>query len=179
MPLRRGFGVAALLAATACGRERAGGHEAGVGDSSAATSGTAAGAMGAARGSSGGPAGDCPRTGHWSACQVRRRLEQAGLAPQPTDTLKDLHLPAVGAAPAVYTVGTAPLAIYLFADSSSRNRAARGLDTTRFIPQSRELSIRGEATAIQNDNLLAILFSRRDQQRERVADALSAGPPQP
>jgi hypothetical protein len=110
---------------------------------------------------------------------VRLRLEQAGLAPQPNDTLKDLHLPTVGPTPTIYTVGTSPLAVYLFADSTARNRAGRGLDTARFIPQSRELSMRGEATAIQNDNLLAILFSRRDQQRERVSDALSAGPPQP
>ena len=39
--------------------------------------------------------------------------------------------------------------------------------------------MQGEATAIENDNLLALLFSRNEQQRERVADALTAGPPQP
>ena len=37
--------------------------------------------------------------------------------------------------------------------------------------------MRGETTAIQNDNLLALLFSRNEQQRERVSDALTAGPP--
>jgi hypothetical protein len=39
--------------------------------------------------------------------------------------------------------------------------------------------MRGETTAIQNDNLLALLFSRSEQQRERVSDAFMAGPPQP
>jgi hypothetical protein len=31
---------------------------------------------------------------------------------------------------------------------------------------------------IRNANLLAILHSRNDHQRERVSDALTAGPPQ-
>ena len=35
------------------------------------------------------------------------------------------------------------------------------------------------ATVIQNDNLLALLYSKNEQQRERVSDALMAGPPQP
>jgi hypothetical protein len=32
---------------------------------------------------------------------------------------------------------------------------------------------------IENDNLLALLFSKNEQQIERVSDALTAGPPQP
>jgi hypothetical protein len=119
----------------------------------------------------------CPGTGHWSPCTVVTRLEAAGVAPQKTTSLRDL--PPLGATPALYTVGKSGLAIYLFADSASRSRAARTLDTTRFISAAKELTMRGETTAIQNDNLLALLFSRSEQQRERVSDALTAGPPQP
>jgi hypothetical protein len=36
-----------------------------------------------------------------------------------------------------------------------------------------------QATVIENDNLLALLFSQNDQQIERVSDALTAGAPQP
>lgn len=122
-------------------------------------------------------ADDCPRTGHWSDCQVRKRLEQAGvaprLAPKPVQ-----ELPKVGATPTVYLVGTSELAVYLFADSVTRHRAALSLDTLHFVAPTHGLTIRGEATVIENDNVLAILFSRRDQQRERVSDALSAGAPQ-
>jgi hypothetical protein len=32
---------------------------------------------------------------------------------------------------------------------------------------------------IENDNLLALLFGKNEHQRERVSDALTAGPPQP
>jgi hypothetical protein len=119
----------------------------------------------------------CPGTGHWSPCAVLKRLEAAGVAPRKTDALSDL--PELGATPTLYMVGRSGLAVYLFADSAARARAARSLDTTRYISATRELSMRGETTAIQNDNLLALLYSRSEQQRERVSDALMAGPPQP
>lgn len=119
----------------------------------------------------------CPPTGHWTPCQVRYRLDRAGVAPQP-DSSTDA-LPALGPKPTTLLVGTSRLAIYLFPDSASRSSAARTLDSTMFVPPSAALSMRGEATAIQNDNLLALLFSRRDIQRERVSDALMAGPPAP
>ncbi len=119
----------------------------------------------------------CPRTGHWNACGVLQRLEAAGVAPQKTESLPDL--PVVGPAPLLYMVSRSGLAVYLFADSTARSRAARALDTLHFVSQATSLTIRAEATAIQSDNLLALLYSRSEQQRERVSDALTAGPPQP
>jgi hypothetical protein len=119
----------------------------------------------------------CPRTGHWSPCQVKARLDAAGVAPQPDSGT--VELPPLGSRPIVYMVGRSALAIYLFADTAARGRAARSLDTTKFIGPAAALTMRGEATAIQNDNLLALLFSRNDLQRERVSDAFMAGAPQP
>lgn len=160
--------VVTTLIVVACGGDRA--RTADSATTSAASVATSAGAAGK-------PA--CARTGHWIPCQVLSRLEQAGVAPRAghPDDLSDL--PHLGATPIVYQVGSAGLAVYLFADTSSRARAARSLDTARFIGPARDLSMRGEATAIQSDNLLALLFSRSEQQRERVSDALMAGPPQP
>ena len=106
-----------------------------------------------------------------------KRLESAGVAPQATKSLPDL--PKLDPTPTLFKVGTAGLAIYLFVDSTQRAQAARSLDTTRFVSAARELTMRGETTSIQSDNLLALLFSRSEQQRERVSDALTAGPPQP
>ena len=158
----------ALLALTfGCARERAPAP-----DSAVSSSG---GPRAAAAGAAEKPT--CPGTGHWSPCAVLKRLEAAGVAPQKAEDLPDL--PDLGTAPTLYKVGRSGLAVYLFADSTARARAARALDTTRYISAARELSMRGETTAIQNDNLLALLFSRSEQQRERVSDALTAGPPQP
>jgi hypothetical protein len=39
--------------------------------------------------------------------------------------------------------------------------------------------MKAETTLIENDNALVLLFSQNEHQRERVADAITAGPPQP
>ena len=118
----------------------------------------------------------CPGTGHWTDCAVLKRLESAGVAPQVATELPDL--PDIGAKPMLFKVGKSGLAVYLFADSTARARAARTLDTLHYVTAAKELTMRGETTAIQSDNLLARLYSRSEQQRERVSDALMAGPPQ-
>ena len=159
--------VALVVALAACAREGA----------PAADSTIVANAARSPIAIGGGGRPSCPGTGHWSPCTVLTRLEAAGVAPQKAASLP--NLPSLDAAPALYTVGRSGLAVYLFADSAARSRAARMLDTTKFVSAVRELTMRGETTAIQSDNLLALLFSRNEQQRERVSDALTAGPPQP
>jgi hypothetical protein len=118
----------------------------------------------------------CERTGHWIPCQVRQRLERSGLAPRDSSAT---DLPALGPAPSVFRVGKGSLAVYLFADSTARARAVTRLDTVTFVAADRPLTMLSKATVIQNDNLLALLYSKNEQQRERVSDALMAGPPQP
>lgn len=118
----------------------------------------------------------CPKTGHWSPCQVKARLEQSGVAPRDS-ALSDA--PSLGPRPSVYAVGNALLAVYIFPDAAARERAGRTLDTARFVAPTATLTMRQEATLIQNDNLLAVLYSQRDQQRERVSDAFLAGAPHP
>jgi hypothetical protein len=108
---------------------------------------------------------------------MKRRLEQSGLAPRDTGAIGDL--PSLQVKPTLVMLGNAGLAYYLFEDTTARHRAAATLDTLRYIPQTKSLSMHNEATRIENDNALAILFSRNEHQRERVADAITAGPPQP
>ena len=158
--------IALALLAAGCG-----GHDAAPAGSAG---GSAAAPSSAPAGAAAKPA--CPRTGHWSECQVFARLEQAGVAPRREGTLPDL--PSLGPRPTVYMIGKVGVAVYLFPDTVARARAARSLDTLHFIAPSADLSMRGEATAIQNDNLLALLYSRNDTQRERVSDAFMAGAPQ-
>ena len=118
----------------------------------------------------------CERTGHWIPCQVRQRLERSGLAPRDSSSSDQ---PSLGPAPTVFRVGRSSLVVYLFADSATRARAATRLDTVTFVAAERPLTMLSRATVIQNDNLLALLYSKNEQQRERVSDALMAGPPQP
>ena len=118
----------------------------------------------------------CPKTGHWSDCQVRERLTRSGLAPH--DTTRDA-LPTLGPTPLVFRLGRGGLAVYLFADSSARARAAGSLDTVKYVRVARGPTVLSQAAVIENDNLLGLLFSKNDQQIERVSDALTAGAPQP
>jgi len=118
----------------------------------------------------------CAKTGHWIDCQVRERLVRSGLAPH--DTSREA-LPALGPTPLFYRLGRGGLAVYLFADSAARARAATTLDTVKYVRGSRAPTMLSQASVIENDNLLALLFSKNEQQLERVSDALMAGPPQP
>lgn len=164
MVIRAAVALMAFSLAAACGRK----------DESAAPASVAV----ATTTTTAGPAKPaCPKTGHWTACQVLARLEQAGVAPR-RDSVLD-GLPTLDVKPLIFMVGRNGVAVYLFTDTLARARAARSLDTLHFIAPSASLTTRGEATAIQNDNLLALLFSRIDQQRERVSDAFMAGAPQP
>ena len=160
----RTVAIAAVVAA--CGRER----------KPAADSGTAVAASEPAAAAQASARAACAKTGHWIACQVNERLVRAGLAPHDTSWEE---LPTLGPTPAVYRVGKGALAVYLFADSLARVRAARQLDTVKYIAASQPLTILSQATVIENDNLLALLFTKNDHQRERVSDALTAGAPQP
>lgn len=122
--------------------------------------------------------GSCPRTGHWGDCQLRARLESSGLAPQ-TTTERVGDLPDVGVSPVLMSLGNAGVAAYFFKDTLARRRAAAALDTLKFIPQGKPVGVLREGTVIESDNALVLLFSRNEHQRERVADAVTAGPPQP
>jgi hypothetical protein len=175
MPLARGgtrsvaVACVALLAqlSGACGRDRAASTDSAKAPS---TQPTASGAAPASK-----PA--CPRTGHWIPCQVRDRIDRAGLTPH--DTTLSSDLPTLGPTPAAYRIGKAVLVVYLFDDAAKRTRAGQQLDTTKYVADTHPLTILSEATVVQNDNLLALLFSKNEHQRERVSDALTAGPPQP
>jgi hypothetical protein len=68
--------------------------------------------------------------------------------------------------------------VFLYADRVARERDQGTLDRAQYVDASAPLSMQLEPTLIVSENLLAILRSRSDHQRERVADALTAGPPQ-
>ena len=167
--------LALALAASACTKS-----EPSPADSARAT-GTTAETASAATADAGATAQEtrtpaCPKTGHWIDCQVRERLIRSGFAPR--DTSRDA-LPTLGPSPLVYRLGRGGLAVYLFPDSAARARAASSLDTVKYVRAPRAPTMLSQATVIENDNLLGLLFSKNEQQIERVSDAFTAGAPQP
>ena len=126
------------------------------------------------------PAGKakCPANGQWSECAVFDRLDHAGLAPRRDSSAGGIDLTPLTQRGTRLLVGNSELDVFIYPDSSGRAQDEARLDRSKYIEATAEPTLRGEATLIRSVNLLAVLRSRNDHQRERVSDALSAGPPQ-
>lgn len=125
----------------------------------------------------GGPRPACPPTGSWARCSVLERLDHAGLAPRLDSAHvqeESLTLPG-----SLVHLGNTKLEIFVYADPTARERDQARLDRSRYIDADTEPTMSTVATIISSANLLALLFSKNDHQRERVADAITAGAPQP
>lgn len=121
----------------------------------------------------------CPETGKWAECSVLYRLERAGLAPHVDSTAKPEETSLSGR-PMVLKIGmTAKLEVFLYTDSTARIADEKKLDRSKVVAPGAEQTIQRERTLIENANLAGLLTSVNNHQRERVADALMAGPPQP
>lgn len=154
---------------------RGGGQKATRADSPVAvTSSAPGGAVSASRGKV-----PCRPTGQWTDCAVFERLDQAGLAPRRDSSGAKVELPPLTGAGSRLTLGNAELDVFIYPDAASREKDEAHLDHSKYIETTAEPTLRGEATLIRNVNLLVVLHSRSDHQRERVSDALTAGPPTP
>jgi hypothetical protein len=109
---------------------------------------------------------------------VIERLERAGLAPR-EDSAASTREEPLTATGFLVRVGNADLEVYVYPSASARTRDIGRVDTTRYLGYTEAVSMQQLPTLIQSANLVAILHSRSDHQRERVGDALTAGPPQP
>lgn len=123
---------------------------------------------------------ECPNTtGRWDDCNVRQRLERAGLAPQPLpDTLR---LPFLKPAGVGYAVGHAVLRVFLYDSAGSLRSDMAKIDTLRVQSTTGGAPVAWDATPtlITSNNLAAILISDQATQIERVRLALTAGLPAP
>ena len=121
----------------------------------------------------------CPATGEWAACSVMYRLVRSGLAPEldssATPEEKSLH----GSGMVIKIGRSARLEVFLYADSAARAADEAHLDRSQLVTDTTPQTMRRERTLIENANLVGLLTSINDHQRERVSDALTAGPPQP
>ena len=107
------------------------------------------------------------------------RLERAGLAPTIDSTAKPEES-KLGGLPLLLKIGrNAQLEVHLYADSAARVAATAALDKSQFVGGTQSQTIKRERTLIESANLVGFLTSINAHQRERVSDALTAGPPQP
>ena len=121
----------------------------------------------------------CPATGLWAVCSVVYRLDRTGVVPA-LDSNAVAHEPKLTQSGKKIAIGSrAELAVYIYPDKKSREADEAHLDKSQFLSADAPQTMEGKRTLIESENLLAILTSRDDHQRERVANALESGPPQP
>jgi hypothetical protein len=121
----------------------------------------------------------CPATGEWAPCSVVYRLERAGLAPHVDSSAKPDERSLHGQSLVVKIGMNARLEVFLYPDSAARIGDEKALDRSDLVSATAPQTIKRERTLIENGNLVALLSSINDHQRERVSDALTAGAPQP
>jgi hypothetical protein len=120
---------------------------------------------------------NCPVTGLWSQCLLFKRLERMGLTFHP-ESLTDAREPRLSIIGRRLPIAHGDMTFFIYADTGSRARDQANLDSTAFISPARETSVR-DRTLMPSQNMLVILRVYNGTNRERLANAVMAGPPQP
>lgn len=168
---RRGT-PALLLALAACGGSRGSSQPQQPAGTSAAAAAPAAAPAPQVSG-----AQSCPATGLWAECNVLYRITRAGYTPRRDSSA--VHDAPLGQPGFLVRLGRAELEIFIYPTTAAREADQAKLDKRQFVSADQQQSIQAERTLIANFNLLALLNSTNDDLRQRVSDALMAGPPQP
>ena len=120
----------------------------------------------------------CPPTGRWARCSVFKSIERAGLNVH-RDSAKEIREVPLAIAGIEVPIARGDIRIFLYADSASRARDEAKLDKTQFVLPVQQPGFKRERTIIHSVNLLVLMNVLNEQNRERIANALMAGPPQP
>lgn len=120
----------------------------------------------------------CPPTGLWARCSVIKSLERAGFNAH-ADAAQDVTEPPLAISGFEIPIGGGRIRVFLYVDSTSRKRDQAKLDPKTFIAPNREPGIARERTIAPSANLLVLMDVLGSRNRERIANAVMAGPPQP
>lgn len=119
----------------------------------------------------------CPATGLWARCSVVKAIYRAGLNPH-GDSAKDVIDKPLSVPGFELPISKGTLRVFLYADSNSRRRDQAKLDTSLFVSPQKDPSLR-KRTLIPAGNMLVLMDIMNTRNRERIANALLAGAPQP
>jgi hypothetical protein len=119
----------------------------------------------------------CPVTGLWTECTVLKRLDEAGLVVTKDSAPardKGIAKPGILLHPA-----HGQLELFFYGDTAARALAQAGLDRHEYIELADDPTFKNEWTIIRAWNMLGLLRVPSAEERERIWNALMAGPPQP
>jgi hypothetical protein len=111
----------------------------------------------------------------WSHCLVKKRLENAGVAPQPLDSLT---VDGLAVRAQRWQVGRAELAVFIYSSAAALEGDLVKFDTSRSqLREGSRVDWPGRPQTIVSRNLLAVLSGGSERQQERVRDVITAGLP--
>jgi hypothetical protein len=120
----------------------------------------------------------CPPTGRWALCSVEKRLGQAGFVVKRSDSVASRRA-GFSITPVAYTLGRGKLEVFVYPDAKSLARDWSELDTLSASPRGKLTAWGVPPTLVRSANLAAVYLTDSPVQAERLALALTAGPPQP
>ncbi len=120
----------------------------------------------------------CPATGLWARCSAIKAVDRAGLNTY-ADSAKVVTEPLLSIPGFELPISRGEVRFFIYADSNSRRRDQLKLDPALFVIPPREPGLRGERVLVPSANLLVLMRVANSRNRERIANALLAGPPQP
>ncbi len=120
----------------------------------------------------------CPRDGAWHECSLERRIQMSGFRTVRADSVA--RIPGVDRDGTLWLLGRQSLHVIFFASASAAEQAMQTLDSSRAAPRADTAAYWPERpTLIRSANALAVLVGGSDRTVERIANAITAGPPQP
>ena len=119
----------------------------------------------------------CPHDGKWALCGIVNRLRQSGFVLKPVDGAPS-HRKGFSVLPLVYNLGQSRLEIFLYADSATMSKDLMAMDTVLAGPRGAP-SQWGDIppVLVRSANLAAVFLPSSQRQAERLALAITAGPP--
>ncbi len=121
----------------------------------------------------------CRKEGLWQWCSVLDRMERAGVVLTPNSNVAASDL--LHGDRKTYKVGAGEDELHLFLYETVAQRVAEtsALDSATVSPKGERRSYRVLPLLVTSNNLAALVFTLNERTSERLANALSAGLPQP
>lgn len=125
-----------------------------------------------------GPAGpdECPATGQWALCSLEKRLKRSGFVARKVDG-ESPERAGFTVQPAVYTLGSGRLEVFLYESAAAMEKDIAGLDTLTVAPPGTAPSWPSRAGLIRSGNLAAVYMGQSARAAERLTLAITAGAP--
>jgi hypothetical protein len=124
-------------------------------------------------------ASGCRLSGTWQECSVEDRLVHAGLVTKKQDTPVSSDLFSVTGIAYDVGAGEDEIQVFLYDSEAARRADTDRLDSAAVSPRGERRGYKVPPMLVTSNNLAALVFTLNPRSQERMANALSAGLPQP